>query len=444
MANRGLVIAGLSSGSGKTTVTLGLLRALTRRGHPIAAAKCGPDYIDGAFLSAACGKASINLDSFAMDRVMLHQLAANQQGETLIVEGVMGLFDGTHGGRGSTAALADALGLTVILVIDCRRQAQTAAALAAGLATQLADGASLGGVILNHIASPRHEALIAEALAAWGIRSFGSLPTEDRMAVPSRHLGLVQAADLDAEDELQPRIDAAADLIEAHIDLDAILEVAAPFKTAASTTTAQITPPPGQRIAVAQDQAYGFAYHHMLTGWQIAGASIIPFSPLQDEAPDPKADFIFLPGGYPELHLGRLSAAGRFLNGLRNAASVGARIYGECGGYMTLGQGIIDADGQRYEMAGLLQLETSFAQRKLHLGYRHLTPVAPSMDRMWPGLDRATGHEFHYTTAMRSTGDALFAVTAPDGSDLGTAGLAQGTVFGSYAHIITADIITAD
>ena len=437
MAERGLVIAGLSSGSGKTTITLGLLNAMVHAGYDVCAAKCGPDYIDGAFLSAASGRPAVNLDAHAMPAAMLHRLAATQTGRTLIIEGVMGLFDGTDGGSGSTASLAGCLGLAVVLVIDCQHQAQTAAAIAAGLATQLPDGASLAGVILNRIASPRHGALITEALKQRGIHCFGSLPSNDEMAVPSRHLGLVQAADLAASGDLDPRINAAARLVVTHLDLEAIITAATPLPDASGKLVKPCLPVPGQRIAIANDRAFGFAYHHVIEDWRAAGAEILPFSPLKDEAPQADSDFIFLPGGYPELHLAQLSTAEKFLGGLRNAAAEGARIYGECGGYMTLGKAITDANGQSFPMANLLQLETSFATRKLHLGYRHLT-LSEQATELWPGLDQAVGHEFHYTTATRSDGAPLFAMAGPTGTALGMAGLIEGNVFGSYAHMIAA------
>ena len=431
MASRGLVVAGLGSGSGKTTVTLGLLRAMTRGGTAIGAAKSGPDYIDTAFLSAACGVSAVNLDSHAMVPAQIRQLASAQPHDLLLVEGVMGLFDGTDGGSGSTASVAEALGAPVMLVIDCRKQAQTAAALAAGIATQLPAASRLAGVVLNRVASARHEALITAALAERGIACFGSLPVDDGIAVPSRHLGLVQAADLAASGTLEPRINAAADLIAEHLDLASIAAAFGNLEPAAGPAIA--LPPPGQRIALARDAAFGFAYEHMMAGWRSAGAEIMPFSPLADEAPDATADFIFIPGGYPELHLPSLAAATRTMDGLRRAATAGTRIYGECGGYMFLGEHIIDKDGTAVSMTGLLRLETSFAVRKLHLGYREMTPLAA----FWPGLDGpVTGHEFHYTTATRAEGDALFSMRNAGGDDLGAAGLVSGSVAGSYAHII--------
>ena len=429
MTSRALVVGGLTSGSGKTTVTLGLLRALARAGHSISAAKTGPDYIDSAFLGAAALSPAVNLDSHAMTPAMIRHLAATRTGETVIVEGVMGLFDGTDGGSGSTAQLAAILGAPIILILDSRHQGQTAAALAAGIRSQLPAGTDLAGVVLNRVASPRHEALIVEALSQRGIRHFGSLAVTPAMQVPSRHLGLVQAADLAATDELDPRIAAAADLIAASLDLDAIIAAAGPLPAAGPVSK---LPPPGQHIAVASDQAFGFAYTHMLEGWRAAGAEIAPFSPLADEPPTTDADFIFLPGGYPELHLPALTRAKRFHDGLRTAAARGVRVYGECGGFMTLGEAIIDADGAAYPMAGLLRLETSFAARKLHLGYRGLTPLAD----FWPGLGPVTGHEFHYTTAISTKGDPLFQMRDAGGRELGTTGLVSGPVCGSYAHII--------
>ena len=429
MAMRALVVGGLTSGSGKTTVTLGLLRALAQAGHSVSAAKAGPDYIDGAFLAAASLSPAVNLDSHAMPDGMIRQLAAGRAGDLLVTEGVMGLFDGTDGGSGNTAQLAAILGAPILLVLDARHQGQTAAALAAGIRGQLPVGTELAGVVLNRVASPRHEALIAEALASRDIPHFGSLAVAPSMQVPSRHLGLVQAADLAATDDLEPRIEAAARLVSDSLDLDAIIAAAGPLSPAAGIIT---PPPPGQRIAIASDVGFGFAYTHMMDAWRAAGAEITPFSPLANNAPDADADFIFLPGGYPELHLPALAKAQKFHDGLRAAASRGVRIYGECGGFMTLGEAIIDADGTAYPMTGLLHLETSFAVRKLHLGYHGLTPLTD----FWPGLGAVTGHEFHYTTAIAARGDPLFQMRNAAGDDLGTAGLATGSVCGSYAHII--------
>lgn len=442
MASKGLMIAGLASGSGKTMVTLGLLRALARRGKAPAAGKTGPDYIDSGFLSVAAGRKAVNLDQFAMSKPLLAHLAADQTGDTLIIEGVMGLFDGASGNAGSSAALAEALDIPVILVMDIRHTAQTAAMIAAGIASLLPAG-RIAGVILNHVASPRHLALVSEALAAYQIPLFGSVPSRDGLAVPSRHLGLVQAADFDNAG-LEVILDHAADLIDEYCDLDAILDAAQRLPTAGKAVAALPLPvtnpksinpkainPPAKTIAVANDAAFGFAYHHLLAGWQQQGAEIRPFSPLNDEKPADDADFIFLPGGYPELHLPTLSRNRQFLAGLNKAATANIPIYGECGGYMVLGTGITDASGNRFDMAGLLDVETSFANKKRHLGYRKFTPVDPFF---WDGP--FLGHEFHYTNVVSAHGTPLF--TAHDANDqpLGMAGLRKGSVAGSYLHII--------
>ena len=437
MASKGLMIAGLASGSGKTMVTLGLLRALARLGKAPAAGKTGPDYIDSGFLSAAAGRKAVNLDQFAMSKPLLAHLAADQAGETLIIEGVMGLFDGASGNAGSSAALAEALDIPVILVMDIRHTAQTAAMIAAGIASLLPAG-RIAGVILNHVASPRHLALVSEALAAHQIPLFGSVPSYDGLAVPSRHLGLVQAADFDNAG-LEVILDHSADLIDEYCDLDAILDAAQRLPTAGKAVAAlplPVTNPlainqPAKTIAVANDAAFGFAYHHLLAGWQQQGAEIQPFSPLNDEKPADDADFIFLPGGYPELHLPTLSRNHQFLAGLNKAATANIPIYGECGGYMVLGTGITDASGNRFDMAGLLDVETSFANKKRHLGYRKFTPIEPFF---WNGP--FFGHEFHYTNVVSASGTPLF--TAHDANDqpLGMAGLRKGSVAGSYLHII--------
>ena len=437
MASKGLMIAGLASGSGKTMITLGLLRALARRGKAPAAGKTGPDYIDSGFLSAAAGRKAVNLDQIAMSKPLLARLAADQAGDTLIIEGVMGLFDGASGNAGSSAALAEALDIPVILVMDIRHTAQTAAMIAAGIASLLPAG-RIAGVILNHVASPRHLALVSEALAAHQISLFGSVPSRDGLAVPSRHLGLVQAADFDNAG-VEQILDHAADLIDEYCDLDAILDAAQGLPAAGKAVAALPLPvtnpqaqnPPAKTIAVANDAAFGFAYHHLLAGWQQQGAEIRPFSPLNDEKPADDADFIFLPGGYPELHLPTLSRNRQFLVGLNKAATANIPIYGECGGYMVLGTGITDASGNRFDMAGLLDVETSFANKKRHLGYRKFTPVEPFF---WDGP--FLGHEFHYTNVVSASGTPLF--TAHDANDqpLGMAGLRKGSVAGSYLHII--------
>ncbi|SME92917.1 cobyrinic acid a,c-diamide synthase [Tistlia consotensis] len=427
----GLVIAAPASGSGKTTVTLGLLRLLRRRGLAVAPAKAGPDYIDPAFHAAAGGRASVNLDAWAMRPDGLRGLAVASalEAELLLVEGVMGLFDGGPGGAGSTADLAARLALPVLLVVDAKAQAQSLAALARGFRDHRPD-VRVAGVIANRVGGQRHAALIREALAPLGLPLLGALPRRDDLALPSRHLGLVQARE---QPELEALLERAADWVAEGLDLERLLALAAPLGPGGARLPGM--PPLGQRIAIADDEAFAFAYPHLVAGWRAAGAELTRFSPLQDEAPEREADAVFLPGGYPELHAGRLAGNGRFLAGLRNAAARGAWLYGECGGYMVLGEGLVDAEGARHRMAGLLPLETSFERRRLHLGYRVARTLAATP--FGPAGTALRGHEFHYASIVREgSGPRLFAVADAAGEACPEAGFALGTVAGSFLHLI--------
>ncbi len=417
---RGLILAAPSSGAGKTTLTLALLRLLSREGLHVRGAKSGPDYIDPRFHEAACGAPCPNLDAWAMTPDRLSSLAAGDG--LLIIEGAMGLFDGAPpDGRGAVADLARHLGLPVVLVVDAGRMAGSVAPLVAGFAG-FDPMVRVSGTMLNNTGSDRHEAMLRRALAPLGLPVLAALRRNPALAQPSRHLGLVQAAE---RPDLEQFLDTAADALATTLDRDALLSLAAPLP---GSTSAPRLAPPAQVIAVAQDCAFGFTYPHMLADWRAAGAEIKPFSPLADD-PVPEAGFIFLPGGYPELHAGRLSSNHIFMHSLRNAVQH-ADIYGECGGYMTLGNGLIDASGTPHAMAGLLPLETSFATRRLHLGYRTLTAAQGPFPGTW------AAHEFHYATTLRADGPALFTATDAEGTALAPMGLTLGRVSGSFAHLI--------
>ena len=417
---KAIVVAAPASGSGKTLITLGLLRAFRNRGMRVAAAKVGPDYIDPRFHEAATGRACYNLDPWAMSPALINSLTAElaKESDLIIIEGVMGLFDGPRGARGSTADLAQTLGLPVVFVLDCRHQAQSAAALVHGFAS-FRPGLTLSGVILNRVASPRHEALLREAISQELLAAF---PNDSNLIWPSRHLGLVQAQE---NPDLDQFIEAAAARTTPAL-LDRLFDVAAPFNPLPGHAA---LPPPGQNIAVARDDAFSFAYPHVLDGWRKQGASLSFFSPLADEAPAPHADVVFLPGGYPELHAGKLAANALFLNGLRSHSGL---VYGECGGFMVLGESLTDAEGMAHPMAGLLPLVTSFAARKLNLGYRKLTPLAGM-----PWAKSLMAHEFHYSTLVsEGPADRLFDAADATGEALPPMGLRRGRVMGSYAHVI--------
>lgn len=429
---RALMIAAPRSGSGKTTVTLGLLSAFRRRGIDVRAAKSGPDYIDPAFHAAATGRSGLNLDSWAMPPDLLGALASQAaDGDLLVVEGAMGLFDGVPGTAGRSGAGADVaarLGLPVLLVLDVSGQSQSAAAIARGF--MLHDPqVRIAGLVLNRLGSARHERLIREAMAPLGLPVVGAIPRSEALTLPERHLGLVQA---DEHGDLAARLAGLADMAERHLDLDAILALAA--DTAPPGGTARHLPPPGQRIALARDAAFSFLYGHHLAAWREAGAEILPFSPLADEGPDETCDACWLPGGYPELHAGPLAAAARFKAGLARFAQT-RPVHGECGGYMVLGAVLTDAAGTAHSMAGLLSIETSFARRKMTLGYReaHLLAASP----LGPAGGRVRGHEFHYATITDRGADAPLAeLSDAQGQSLGAEGSRRGCVTGTFFHAI--------
>jgi len=431
-----LIVAAPQSGAGKTTVTLALLTALRRRGLRVQAAKAGPDYIDPAFHAAATGRESLNLDSWAMPPALLDGLvsAATSEVDVLVIEGVMGLFDGigTEPGRtGATADLAARFDVPVLLVLDVVGQSQSAAALVRGFASHR-PGVRIAGAVLNKVGSDRHKRLAADAIEALQIPVVGVVPRDAALAFPERHLGLVQAAE---HGDLDARLAALAEMAERCLDLDAILALPSAPRVASSEVQAAL-PPPGMRIALAQDDVFTFLYPHVIQAWRRASAEIVPFSPLADEAPDDTCDSCWLPGGYPELHAGRLAAAEGFKSGLATFAEK-RPVHGECGGYMVLGEGLIDADGLRHAMTGLLGHATSFAHRKLHLGYRQARLLLDCA----LGTERSAirGHEFHYASLIETGNDAPLAEIADgDGNPIGTAGGRRGLVTGTFFHAIAA------
>ncbi|MDH3595611.1 MAG: cobyrinate a,c-diamide synthase [Rhodospirillales bacterium] len=431
--SRGLLIAAPASGSGKTVITLALLRHLRRTGLSVASIKAGPDYIDPAFHAVASGRPCLNLDSWAMRRATLAELAA-QAGvgaELVLGEGVMGLFDGAPGGAGSTAELAALTGWPVVLVVDASGMAASAAALLHGFVSYRPE-VPIAAVIFNRVGGEGHARLLHEACDPLGLPVLGCVPRRDALVLPDRHLGLVQASE---HKDLEAFLEGAATLVGGHLDTEALARLARPARLPPAAPAGPAVPPLGQRIAVARDPAFAFAYPFVLEGWRRAGAEVVCFSPLADEAPDPAADAVYLPGGYPELHAGGLAANGRFLDGLRGAAARGASVYGECGGYMVLGRGLVDGAGARHPMAGLLPLETSFAEPRLSLGYREAVVVADGP--LGPAGARFRGHEFHFARVLGTEdGSPLFRARDARGQPVGTAGLCAGTVLGSFLHLV--------
>lgn len=429
----GILIAAPGSGTGKTTLCLGLLRALRDQGLAVQAFKCGPDYIDPGFHRVASGHESLNLDSWSMPTHTIGALitSATEDKDFVVCEGAMGLFDGgANSGESGTGAAADIAAMTgwpVVLVLDVSSQAQSAAAVAVGFSALRKD-VHIAGVVLNRVASARHEALIRTAMQIAGVPVLGVLPRNTDILLPERHLGLEQSQELDDRED---RMSAMGRFVADHVDLDALMSVARAAHP--STASTHRVTPPGQRIALADDIAFSFMYPHLRNAWQAAGAELLPFSPLANESPDERADVCWLPGGYPELHAGTLAAASQFRKGLQ-AFAQSRQVHGECGGYMAMGDALIDAGGVRHEMAGLLGLVTSFEHRRLHLGYRFSELLSPM-----PGLAAGTclrGHEFHYSTIIEQPDEPLARVVDASGSEVSETGSWRDNASGSFFHLV--------
>ncbi len=427
----GLVLAAPASSSGKTTLTLALLRALARRNLQVFAGKSGPDYIDTTYHEQATGRVALTFDAWAMSDAQLAEqvLALRAAGaRSFVIEGAMGLFDGGGvAGRGSTAELASRLGLPIILVIDAARLAHSAPLLHLGIQAMM-PSLALAGIIANRVGSARHLEIVRSAIEATGMPLLGSLPRQPDFVLPSRHLGLVPAPELADLERLLERL---ADQAEQTLAIDSIVSLMRPPRVADLTGPGTPLRPPGQIIALARDAAFAFVYRHMITAWRGQGAEIRFFAPLDDEAPSADADAVVLPGGYPELHAGPLASARRFHAGMTAARDRQAVIYGECGGYMVLGQGLATKAG-RFPMLGLLPHTSSMTEPRLHLGYRYLRTRRPAFLR---GCH--AGHEFHYASATTRRGTPpLFTATDADDANPYPAGAVIGKVAGSFAHLI--------
>jgi cobyrinic acid a,c-diamide synthase len=434
MSARGLIIGAPRSGSGKTSVTIGLLRAFARRGIAVRGAKSGPDYIDPGFHAAATGRPGVNLDSWAMHPSLLAGLAgeAASGADLMVVESAMGLFDGILGDPGRTGAASDLARLyrlPVLLVLDVSGQSQTAAAVAKGFAAY-DPAVMIGGVVLNRVASERHRRLAAEAIEAIGIPVVGAIMRDPTLSLPERHLGLVQASEHAALEEFIERL---ADVMEKSLDLDAVLALAAPFDAAGGNFDHALRPP-GQRIALADDAAFTFLYPHVAAEWRRQGAELVSFSPLADQPPPDNCDVCWLPGGYPELHAGVIASASQFRAGMQRFAAT-RPVHGECGGFMVLGRTLEDADGKTHEMLGLLGHATSFARRRMNLGYRQARLKADCP--LGAAGETIRGHEFHYAQLIEAGDDEPLADIADgQGLPLGAFGGRRGNVTGAFFHAI--------
>jgi cobyrinic acid a,c-diamide synthase len=433
-AIRGLVVAGTQSGVGKTTVTLGLLAALRRRGLAVQPFKVGPDFIDPGHHTRAAGRLSRNLDGWMLSQAANLALFRRQaQGADLaVVEGVMGLFDGYDGlsEAGSTAQMAKWLGLPVLLVVDAHAMARSAAALVQGFAA-FDPGLTLAGVIFNRIGSAAHLAYLKDALAALpGVRCFGGLPRHPELAIPERHLGLATADDHPLEESFLAHL---ADLLEAHLDLDGLLaalpSLALPQAAPAPAAPATV------RLGVARDPAFCFYYPENLDWLVHFGAELVPFSPLNDPKLPENLHGVYLGGGYPELSAARLAANGGLRRALREQAAAGLPIYAECGGLMYLARELTDLEGRCHPMAGVLPLKVRMLPRLKALGYREVTLAVATL--LGPTGTTARGHEFHYSEISGETGALAhpYRLTPRRGGEAVAEGYSTGNVLASYVHL---------
>lgn len=433
---RPLIVAAPASGSGKSSVVLGLLGALRRRGLVVAPFKVGPDFIDPGHHADVAGRVSYNLDGWMCGRDgVLQAFAAGCRGAGLaVVEGVMGLFDGSAGATdaGSTAEIARWLDGKLVLVVDARAQARSAAALVHGF-TGFAPALDFAGVLYNRVGSANHANLLREAHASVpGLPPLlGCLPRRETIALPERHLGLVTAGDAAATTTYAQ----LADWVEEHVDLDRLLaELAGTCRTElnpAPTRPAEaqsIPPQPGVRIGVARDAAFCFCYPENLELLERAGAELVFFSPLAERLP-PKLAGLYLPGGYPELHVERLAANTGLFADLIAFVQAGAPIYAECGGLLLLTASL---DG--IPLAGILPAAARMLPKRQALGYREVTMTAATP--LGPAGTVARGHEFHYSElAMPAEVGRAYRLTDRSGQTCGEEGYLRRNVLGSYVHL---------
>ncbi len=440
MEHKGFIVAGTHSGCGKTTITMGLISALRARGLVVQPYKSGPDYIDPGFHSAAAERSCRNLDTRMLNEITVRELYRRhiQNADIAIVEGVMGLFDGAGADdeRGSAAHLSKILGLPVILVIDARAMARSAAAMAYGYARFDSD-IRVAGFIMNRVGSDKHAALLKTAVeAGTGLPVLGCLKREGDWVLPDRHLGLIPSWE---NKELQDKIRVIGTGISEGIDIDAVREVAATAKPLADEENLIFPMPPpsitddAPVIAVARDAAFCFYYEDNLDLLRNSGASLKFFSPLSDEGLPAGTSAVWLGGGYPELHGERLSANKQFLAALRDAAGLGMPIFGECGGYMYLSQAIVDKEGRRHPMAQLLPGTAVMGRKLAALGY--CSALSNQKTFLGPPGTALNGHVFHWSemTDMPEESGRLFTVIR-DSTELG-AGDSLDSVVGSWLHI---------
>ncbi len=433
-----LIIAGTGSGAGKTTVTLGLMKALAQRGLSVQGFKCGPDYIDPTYHTAVTGRASRNLDAWMTSPAYVKQTfqRASAGHDISIIEGVMGLYDGKDplNNTGSTAEIAMITQTPVILVVDVRSMARSAAAIVLGF-QQLEPELNIAGVIVNRCGSAGHYTIVKKAIEQMcNIPVVGWLKRDEDMSIPERHLGLVPAIE---RGELEPLFQRAADVLLEGTDLDLLLELAgsAPPLPLQSATHIHITPDTYQPvIAVARDAAFNFYYPDNLELLEAAGARLQYFSPLAGEGIPAEADSIYLGGGFPEEFAAVIAGNERFLEGLREAARSRMPLFAECGGYMVLAETLTDREGQTYTMAGIIPAQVQMQKKRAALGYREASAVQDSF--LLKQGEVLRGHEFHYSTmTYREEVPIPYAYETKGLRGVKQEGYALGSIVAGYTHV---------
>ncbi len=433
---KGIVLAGTASGVGKTTLTTGLIGALRAQGLRVAPFKVGPDYIDPTYHARAAGRPCHNLDSWMLSHDAVRDVFARATTDVdiAVVEGVMGLFDGRTGGgeAGSTAEVAKLLGLPVVLVVDAAKVARSVAALVLGF-QRFDPAVKMAGVILNNVASASHATICREAIEeATGLPVFGALMRDQALRAPERHLGLIPTVEGRVADAY---FEAAATNVATQVDLSALLDRSMVAASSSWTVPEGLWPEAALAtrvpIAVAQDEAFSFAYSANLALLEAWGAEIMPFSPLHDAQVPAGAAGVLLGGGFPELYAGALGSNVPMLDSVRAAAARGVPIYGECGGLMYLGESLTDGDANTHVLAGVVPLRSSMSKARLTLGYRTATAR-----RDGPLVSKGQvlrGHEFHWSTLDVALDAGVAAYELGDRSAL--EGYARGNVWASYVHL---------
>jgi len=432
MSARALVVAGTASGVGKTSITLGLLEALRRRGLSVQAFKVGPDFIDPGLHAVVTGRPSYNLDGWMCGRArVLETVARVAAGADLaLVEGVMGCFDGVDGATedGSTAQVAKWLGAPVVLVLDAGALARSAGAVALGF-ERFDPALRVAGVIANRVGGATHARVVFDAIrSACGAEPLGALAHARELAMPERHLGLHTAADGALTIELIGRL---GDAVEQGVNLDRLLARAAPLPAAPASSPSPA--PVRARIGVARDAAFQFYYAENLDRLRAAGAALVDWSPLA-EAEVPEVDGLYLGGGYPELHAERLADNASLRKSVRRFAEAGRPIYAECGGLMFLADSLEDVTGRVHPMVGLLPAAVRMREHGLTLGYAEVTLAAPTL--LGPAGAVVRGQEFHASTLgpVPPAITRAYRVRAPGGGERAE-GYAVGRALISYLHL---------